>query len=730
MHSLLQVSQHRYFGEQSLVKTGIVSAILVTFLSSCASTQTYEPATIEAREVLTAEEPYDPSSEDVAQAYDTEPTLSATEIDENEQAAARAEYFRDEAAQQSSSFSKVESSLNAAEYYVQAGQAESAVLLVYDVQELPFTESQQQRATVVLAYGDYAAGRFDTALARLEPLLANAYQYEEVEEQDKFVPIDASELLRPPGEEELDNREYLDQSDTIPIQKELSTSEIDALLLASFCNQQTGNFEQAISTLVRRESALVGAARAETTRYIWQIVSSLPTYQREQIAATSQDPKVVNRVSLGLSNETSPVIDEPQEFTQWRDEIATEQAQWVDESWDINSPQSVYVLLPFSSRFEKAANAVRDGIQKQHAENTSPYRPRLHFYDIGDNPLQIGQYYAAAVRAGADFIIGPLGKSYSNEANESRSLFVNNSYAPPVPMLMLGGDTSLTANTMRLSMNPEQEGRNAADRAWQEGHLSAAVIADNSTRSQRVLQGFNQRWSQLGGNLAKSIQYSKQQFDHSVELKQLFDINLSEGRHLALSQTLGFKPKFSAYQRADIDFVFMISDADSGKIVRPQINFFASSTLPVYSTSALYNGIEDKINNMDLDNTMFPVMPWVVRSGSSAQYAGQLNMLFALGMDSYKIAGNYKTLEEAPKTSLKGNTGSISLDNSGEFVFMPVWAKFEEGSLSIVEDAGIDLTPLSEDTTPEGGDNDSELDRRNYSDDNWDQRNSSRKAGG
>ena len=177
-------------------------------------------------------------------------------------------------------------------------------------------------------------------------------------------------------------------------------------------------------------------------------------------------------------------------------------------------------------------------------------------------------------------------------------------------------------------------------------------------------------------------------------IRDRFNINQSQYRHNQLSRTLGFKPKFSAYQRSDIDFILMLANTQTGRLIRPQVNFFSGSKIPVYSTSSIFNGIQDEVNNIDLDDTRFPIMPWVLRSAKVAPYAGQLNMLFALGTDAYSIAPSYSELRRNDNLAIKGNTGQVSISSYGEAIYQPIWARFKNGEVIPIETLGLDTQPI------------------------------------
>lgn len=661
----------------------------VLLLASCASAPVAPPASVESRDIAFDEPLASPIPPGTAYSDFRTNGLQVEDLDAVRKTQ-RARFYEQQAEQQTAD-EKVNAILSAAEYYVQANDFESAERTLSELLGLPFDVTQSHRRRVIQAYIAHNRGDYYQAINILTPVINYV--------PDNF--YDEPEQTPPLTDEE-------PQPVVIPEKPPVSTQQVDALLLISFAYEKLGQADAALHALIKRESALVGAARSETTRYIWQVINAISQTQRESIIQLTEYPLVRNRIEQSLGTEVGDATSEPQQFNRWRDEPIAASKPTISHTWNESSPRSIAVLLPLSSRYSKAANAVKDGISYQHEQNRSSYSPEVRFYDIGDSPFQAPQYYAAAVQSGADFIIGPLGKDYADQ--------VNNYANTNIPSLLLGGESRLTGAVARFAMGPELEGQHVAEKAWKDGHLSAAILAPNDAQSQRTVQAFTQRWLSLGGKISASVPYSPKQYDHSIELKQLFAINQSDYRHSQIRRVLGYRPEFSAYQRQDIDFIFMLADNETGRLVRPQINFFSGSRIPVYATSAIFNGIQDTINNIDLDSTTFPVMPWVMRSRNVSPYAGQLNMLFAMGGDAYEIAGNYAALTNN-EVALNGNTGQITINNYGEAVYQPAWAMFRNGEAEIDSANGIDITPIE-------GLNSSDIPnsnvKGNYNDSNWD----------
>jgi outer membrane PBP1 activator LpoA protein len=586
----------------------------------------------------------------------------------------------------------IDATLSAAEYYIQAHDAERALKTVAQLQLATLNNPQRARYQIILAYGDYSRSQYQASLNRLYALLGMLGS------------------------------------------QETNQQRVDALLLSSLCHQALNEHDLAVSNLIERESLLFGGARAETSRYIWKVIGDLSTEQRQAAIDESSNAVVRNRfeqslqglVRSDLATANRDALPGPtsrqMQFDQWRDQTGRNTVVVKQSQWTSRSAKNISILLPLTSRYNKAAQALLDGIEYQHSLNVSNYRPNISVYDIGESPLQVGQHYSVARQAGADLIIGPLGKEQANQLISSSQGFNT------IPTILLGGDQALDQNMARLTMSPEQQGRIVSERAFSRGFVNAALLVSNDSTGTRTAQAFSKHWLANGGKLSRTISYSPLQFDHSTELKQLFEINKSEFRMRKLSSTLGFEAEFAPYRRHDIDFIFMISENETGRILRPQITFFSGERVPVLSSSPIYNGIQDPINNVDLDRTSFPVMPWVLLSNDVAPYAGQLNMLFAMGSDAYRLAAEFEEMRNQSNKAIQGNMGVLSVETSGEVQFQPIWASFKDGTAES-ENELVPLERVPQNWMNSSGQPNSQHGTKSYDESNWDRRQSRRKSG-
>jgi outer membrane PBP1 activator LpoA protein len=351
----------------------------------------------------------------------------------------------------------------------------------------------------------------------------------------------------------------------------------------------------------------------------------------------------------------------------------------------IGSIQRIALLLPLTSPFDKAAQAVYDGFMALHQANTDPARPQVRVYDIGADPTLAPAYYDQAVRDGAQFVVGPLGR----EAAET--LARSNRLSAPTLLLTYIEGIALPSNVYQFGLTPEDEAKQVAERAYVEGHRLAAVLLPDTSWGKRMEAAFRRNWENLGGIVLESQTYDPKQSDHSNAIKRLLNIDASERREALLAATLHTKIKFDARRRQDVDVLFMAADAQQGRLLKPQINFFHGLDLPVYSTSEVFTGKPDPINDTDLNGVVFGDMPWMLEregriqalrqaiQGEWPNRQTQLDRLYALGVDSYGVIPQLDRLTNDFFARYNGVTGGLTIDRTGRIHRQLVWARFVKG---------------------------------------------------
>lgn len=357
----------------------------------------------------------------------------------------------------------------------------------------------------------------------------------------------------------------------------------------------------------------------------------------------------------------------------------------------------VALLLPMASVFGAAAQAVNEGFTAMRTLDGNPLKPDVVVYDVGEVPELATSYYQLAIDEGANLIIGPLGK-------QAAAAIINNSKVSNVPTILLGGisqNSILPPNTYQIDLAPDQEASQAATRAYLDGQRVAAILRPDSEWGQRLAQAFTDRWSSLGGTIASTQIYDEAANDHSFAIKQMLDLNTSEGRKSALSALLNTKLVFRPRRRQDLDIIFLAARPVPGRLINPQINFYQAHDIPVYSTSHIFTGNLDTVNDTDLNRVMFGDMPWVLRNdnrttmlkslveAASPPQTG-LERLFALGMDAYLLSRVIPYLEPRTAITLSGVSGDrLLVGKSGHIERRLTWAEFENGAPEILDDMEV-----------------------------------------
>lgn len=465
-----------------------------------------------------------------------------------------------------------------------------------------------------------------------------------------------------------------------------------------------GNPFGAVRNLVRREQYLVAReAVTENQLQIWKILSSQPRPRLSTELNLARDPVVAGWIELALaiSENAAPASRLAETIEAWKKTHPSHPAgESVLATLRAGAPartRSVALLLPLTSSVASAAQAVRDGFLAMESVNANPDKPQIKLYDIGADPAKASEFYAQAVKDGAQVIVGPLGREASEQVVRSASI--------AVPTLLLShldqADNRGGKPLYQFGLPPEQEAKQVAERAWLDGHRRAALLYPKSSYGERMHTAFVRHWQRLGGVVAASQAYQETLSDYSAPIKQLLNIHLSETRKADIERRVGQKIQFEPRARQDIDYIFLAADAARGRLIKPQLSFHHASRVPVYATSLIYTGRADPVRDVDLDGVLFADMPWILLGEGRIQELRQnlqrdwpyaysdLDRLYALGMDSYAILP-YLHRISADGSRFNGVTSQLTLDPEGRVQRRPLWARFSKGTPRLVDAVPLD----------------------------------------
>ncbi len=352
----------------------------------------------------------------------------------------------------------------------------------------------------------------------------------------------------------------------------------------------------------------------------------------------------------------------------------------------IEKPERIGVILPASGRFAAAATAVRNGILAAYFQQQGA-KPKLRFYDSGENYQSSINAYRAAENDGATWIIGPLDKEIITQMRDRYALSVPllalNEAEPilqdPLPFNLNSTENSQADNLAPLfqfALRPEAEVRQIAHLARKSGLNRALILSPFGERGDKLRAAFIQNFEAQGGVVVGSNRYRDNESDHGASIRQLLQISRSEQRHRKLTALLRRKMEFEPRVRDDADIIFLAASPEQARVIQPQFRFHRAGNIPVFSISQAYSGTINQSADSDLNQLSFCDAPWLLDRVSGypkhedivsffPEITGSAARLFALGMDSYILLPYLQWLKDQPEDILPGATGILTVGSDG-----------------------------------------------------------------
>ncbi|MBT8086640.1 MAG: penicillin-binding protein activator [Gammaproteobacteria bacterium] len=378
----------------------------------------------------------------------------------------------------------------------------------------------------------------------------------------------------------------------------------------------------------------------------------------------------------------------------------------------LSYPRQVALLLPLSGRAARAGSAVQHGFLGAYFDSAAGLddRQSIRIYDVNAEGGATAAY-TAAVDDGAEFVVGPLLKSNVTE--------LANSVLPPVPILTLNylpEDTLVPPGLFQFALAPEDEAASAAQRAITKGHSRAVALVPDNDWGRRVLTSFATEFEGLGGTLLDYRSFSPDRHDFSNDIEDLMALSGSVQRYQRLRANIGEALQFDPRRRQDAEFVFLATNAATGRLLKSQLKFHYSGDLPVFSTSSV-NAMDGR-SNADLNGIMFADVPWLIAPQPGieqllAKYAEywpaerRLARLHAMGFDAYNLIASLYASGGEGMLELEGATGTLYIDIAGRVHRRLSWAQFQGGEvvgLPDLGDTGGPILELPQELIPAGAD--------------------------
>jgi outer membrane PBP1 activator LpoA protein len=322
-------------------------------------------------------------------------------------------------------------------------------------------------------------------------------------------------------------------------------------------------------------------------------------------------------------------------------------------------PTIVLVLPGENTVFGRAAEAVRTGFFAAHAAGGAPMA--VEALDVEPTPTAVAAAIDAAASRGARLIVGPL-------TRDAVDALVRAGGAR-LPVLALNTPSSrapLPPSMLALSLRVEDEARSLVRALLREptpevstaGSMPFAVVTGNGALERRAGAAFSAAVRAQGGRA------------------EVFNLTLNQEGLAAVSQKLEEKS-----WRA----ILLALNAGEAAALRPwlpqQTTVVATSRVHLIDASA--TGIAQ-----ELEGLAFVDMPWLVEPDhpavmvyprSSTPYTAELERLYALGIDAYRVAA--ELLKGNVHFEVDGVTGWLRVDPAlgGHVERTPVTAVFVNG---------------------------------------------------
>jgi outer membrane PBP1 activator LpoA protein len=411
-------------------------------------------------------------------------------------------------------------------------------------------------------------------------------------------------------------------------------------------------------------AALPPAERKANAARIDRLVARLDdaTLAREAAALPAGDP-LYDFAGRALITRGMPL---PRPFDRNRAASATRPPA---ESDGYRPPSHLAVLLPLTGPLATAAVPVRDGLLAgYYAERRR--RPDITFYDTAGG---VGAAYARAVAAGADFMVGPLGR------DEVGRLFGPGKL--DVPVLALNrGNVAPPADSASFSLAPEDDGIAAAEYLVARKAMRALVLADGDEGMRRAVAAFREQYQQRGGQVVSELAVAATPGDMGAALAR------------AAQPAAGT-------QAGAIDAVFLAVRASQARALAPQLAAAGLGGTVRVATSQLGAATAKDTADHALDGIAFPSDAWTVRnipglpsadSAASllASARGPAQRLFAFGYDAWLLVAYLDRLAADPNASVPGATGQLRLDGFGNVVRTPAWTAWIGDAAMTLGDGG------------------------------------------
>ena len=432
--------------------------------------------------------------------------------------------------------------------------------------------------------------------------------------------------------------------------------------------------------------------------FIWDALNRITEPAMIRALAEQQTAEMRGWLELNLIVRRSNMLPTKMEpwIDQWHERYGEHPAapiyalNLLEESRSVYiEPKHIALMLPFSGRLEKVAEAIQNGFLYAYYEDSGQLA-ELEIINASNDPAEFSLQYEQAIQNGADFVVGPIDKELVNMLQQRQTLEV------PTLTLNYGNEQDEPRqNLYQFGLLPEDEAVQIADFALAQGRHHALVLVPDTEWGYRLQRAFTKRFESLGGHVVGNNIYPAKKNDYSAAITNLLNLTTSNHRKSILQQTIKEQVRFEARRRQDVDMIFIAANSRQARLIKPQLKFHHAQDLPVYATSHISTSNSKPEDDRDLNEILFVDIPWMLDNRNNADYrqinaywpddSQRFSRLFALGIDAYRMIPSLRRLMINPEEQLQHHTGLLSVDNSGRVKRSLLMATYQNGRAKLLK---------------------------------------------
>lgn len=344
---------------------------------------------------------------------------------------------------------------------------------------------------------------------------------------------------------------------------------------------------------------------------------------------------------------------------------------------EIIKPTNTGLVLPLSGKYGKQGQLVRDGFI--HAMMDDFNREDMATLTVLDSAaLSTDEIQQELEKRHVDFVVGPLVKDKVEVLQQSTQL----------PMLALNiPDAKLPETRVcYFTLSPEQEVAQAAKYLFANGFQYPLILAPVGGFGERVTQAFKSEWEKYSKNPA-AFSYFGNKSQLQKNINSVFGLADSQARIAQLNRLINIQTESQPRSRRDIDAVYVVAKSSELTLIKPfiEVAINPDTTPPkLFSNSRSNSG--KKRQYEDLSGVVYSDIPMLIEQNSALKAQLEENWpksgnvekrLHALGMDAYKLILELPQMKVMPEYSVKGQTGTLTINNECVVQREVSWAEHE-----------------------------------------------------